>query len=126
MNEPIEEYKSKQVIVMRKDLNMRRGKQIAQGCHASLKVLLDNQKRWEEPAIKSWLEGLFAKICVSVNSETELLDVYEKALNLGIPCSLILDSGLTEFNGVPTLTCCAIGPWWREEIDVITGGLQLL
>lgn len=32
---------AKQVIVMRKDLNMRKGKMIAQGAHASLKVFLD-------------------------------------------------------------------------------------
>ena len=34
----------KQVIVMRTDLNMRKGKMIAQGAHASMKVLLDRIK----------------------------------------------------------------------------------
>lgn len=39
----------KQVIVMRKDLNMRRGKQIAQGAHASMAALLKffNKTRYE-------------------------------------------------------------------------------
>jgi PTH2 family peptidyl-tRNA hydrolase len=32
---------SKQVIVMRKALNMRKGKMIAQGAHASMKVILN-------------------------------------------------------------------------------------
>ena len=32
---------TKQVIVIRKDLNMRKGKMIAQGAHASMKVILD-------------------------------------------------------------------------------------
>lgn len=32
---------AKQVIVMRKDLGMRKGKMIAQGAHASLRVLLE-------------------------------------------------------------------------------------
>src|SRR5271157_6246907 len=33
-------YSVKQVIVMRKDLNMRKGKMIAQGAHASMKAIL--------------------------------------------------------------------------------------
>lgn len=32
---------AKQVIVMRKDLGMRKGKMIAQGAHAAMKALLD-------------------------------------------------------------------------------------
>ena len=35
------ERRAKQVIVMRKDLNMRKSKMIAQGAHGSMKVLLD-------------------------------------------------------------------------------------
>ena len=31
----------KQVIVLRKDLNMRKGKMVAQGAHASMKVFFD-------------------------------------------------------------------------------------
>jgi PTH2 family peptidyl-tRNA hydrolase len=44
----------------------------------------------------------FKKICVSVSSESELFDIYDKAKELNIPCALIRDAGLTEFNGVPT------------------------
>lgn len=44
---------SKQVIVMRKDLNMRKGKMIAQGAHASMKVLLDNMSDlYPAPGVK--------------------------------------------------------------------------
>lgn len=128
---------SKQVIVIRKDLNMRKGKMIAQGSHASMKAVLDlmvdkndkmtlhlGQPGYE--AMKDWIEGRFTKICVSVNSESELLDVYNKAKEKGLICSLITDAGLTEFNGVSTITCCAIGPVWSDEVDEITGGLSLL
>jgi PTH2 family peptidyl-tRNA hydrolase len=31
----------KQVIIIRKDLNMRKGKMIAQGAHASMKAIFD-------------------------------------------------------------------------------------
>jgi peptidyl-tRNA hydrolase, PTH2 family len=130
----------KQVIVMRTDLKMRKGKMVAQGAHASMKVILD---RWSESpskdpsinswtfstsqeAFKSWLEGRFTKICVRVESEEELDQVYNKAKEAGLPCALIIDSGLTEFHGIPTKTCCAIGPAQVEHIDPVTSHLKLL
>jgi len=153
----------KQVIIVRKDLNMRKGKMVAQGSHASLKTLLDvgsidrtttreggmdkiqvrrttlsiplseewdvqmyNTEQINRQAAIEWLEGRFTKVCVSVDSEQELLDIYEKAQQAGLLCSLIKDSGLTEFNGVPTLTCAAIGPAYPSEVDPITGHLKLL
>ena len=78
-----------------------------------------------------WLQGRFTKICVSVDSEAELLAIYQKAKDTGLLCSLIQDCGQTEFkdaegNPVPTYTCCAIGPAKSESIDSITGGLKLL
>lgn len=76
--------------------------------------------------IKDWIEGIFTKICVSVDSEEELLEIYNKAKDSGLMCSLIQDVGLTEFGGVPTYTCCAIGPNWDTEIDPITSHLKLL
>jgi PTH2 family peptidyl-tRNA hydrolase len=126
----------KQIIVIRKDLKMRKGKMIAQGAHASMKVLLDCQitsahggcERVYEfsSAINEWLNGQFTKICVSVNSEEELDALYSKAKELHIPCAMIVDAGKTEFNGVPTKTCIAIGPATADIIDRITGGLPLL
>src|SRR5574343_435379 len=105
---------SKQVIVVRKDLNMRKGKMIAQGSHASMKAILDLMSKDDNSmnlsfdagsAIKDWLEGRFTKICVSVNSESELDAIYNSAKERGLICSMIVDAGLTEFNGVPTKTC---------------------
>lgn len=125
--------KTKQVIVMRKDLNMRRGKMISQGAHSSLAVFTDllseSGGNWVidiPPAMEEWLKNSFTKITVYVNSEKELFDKYFEAKNNNIPCSLIQDSGKTEFNGIPTFTCCAIGPYYNEEIDKITGDLPLL
>lgn len=124
----------KQVIVMRKDLNMRKGKMIAQGAHASLRVILDAgrasdattyQIAMTEP-MAQWMTGRFAKVCVSVTSEAELDDIVAKARAAGVPCALIVDAGKTEFHGVPTKTCCAVGPAWVDEIDAITGALPLL
>lgn len=126
---------AKQVIVMRKDLGMRKGKMIAQGAHASLKVLLDAGAPEPggraftialDPALSAWLTGRFTKVCVSVNSEAELDAIVANARAAGVPCALIVDSGATEFHGVPTKTCCAVGPAWIDAVDAITGGLPLL
>lgn len=116
-------YDYKQVLVMRKDLNMRKGKLIAQGAHASLGVTLKNL---EHPDVKAWLAGRFAKIAVYVNSEEELLDIYKNARDSGLLTELITDAGFTEFNNVPTNTCIAVGPGKIEEINKITGHLPLL
>lgn len=137
------DYEVKQVIVMRKDLNMRKGKMIAQGAHASLGVILNMMDREEsvrfdgytpitrmtlnaDGYIRDWLIGRFAKIALSVDSEAELLEIYEKARSEGLPTVLITDAGFTEFKGVPTNTCIGIGPWHRDIIDKITGHLKLL
>jgi len=126
---------AKQVIVMRKDLGMRKGKMIAQGAHASLKVLVDAGALDAEhttfampltPAAAAWLGGRFTKVCVSVDSEAALEAIVEQARAAGVPCALIVDAGKTEFHGVPTKTCCAVGPAWSDEVDAITGGLALL
>ncbi len=126
---------------MRKDLNMRKGKMIAQGAHASVDALLSLFSEREESGkttytltygedspLAEWLGGMYAKICVYVNSEEELMGIYEHICreNPEIPVALIEDAGLTEFHGVPTKTCLGIGPWWSEEIDHFTGDLKLL
>ena len=131
--------KPKQVIVMRKDLGMRKGKMVAQGAHASLKVIFQQIYTFNlgkdgsieiypehGGPLEAWINGLFAKICVGVETEFELLKIYNEAFNAKLPCALILDSGLTEFGGVKTHTCCCIGPAWSEDIDKITGHLKLL
>ena len=139
----------KQVIVMRKDLNMRKGKMIAQGAHASMKILTDlilnieddleivipstDQKlkllgctlHPEDPLYK-WLIGDFTKIVVGCNSEEELLELQKKADESNILNALITDLGKTEFNKVNTNTCLAIGPDKSDKIDSITGHLKLL
>ena len=131
--------KTKQVIVIRKDLNMRKGKCVSQGSHASMGALLsmfkknrtrDESTKYElefndDTVLNDWLNGKFTKICVSVDSEEELMDIYNSVPDF-CPVVLITDAGLTEFNGIPTKTCLGIGPYISEEIDKITGHLKLL
>ena len=126
----------KQVIVVRKDLNMRKGKIAAQVAHASMKVILDKGHFQDKDqfiifdipkAMAEWMNyGPFTKIVVSVDSEHELFEIKAKADREGIPTALITDAGRTEFNGVPTNTCVAIGPDEVDKIDQITKDLKLL
>lgn len=135
----------KQVIIIRKDLHMRMGKVAVQVAHASMKVILDWMENkdlimgngkvvgFEKKLIflkgsplEQWLNGVFKKVCVYVNSEDELIKIYGSAIEKGIMCSLIEDVGLTEFHGIKTKTCVAIGPDYSDRIDEITGNLPLL
>jgi PTH2 family peptidyl-tRNA hydrolase len=123
----------KQIIVLRKDLNMRKGKMVAQGAHASLLAILSLGRRAPEGLVipldarlEAWLLEGVKKICVGVNSEAELLSLHEAAERAGIITSLIQDAGLTEFGGVPTYTALAVGPDTEDRVDAITGALPLL
>ena len=133
----------KQVIVIRKDLKMRRGKEIAQGAHASIAFLTSHLSKlggasklhpqdeklfacaFITQAESEWIQGNFRKICCIVNSEEELLALVGKAKAAQVTCELIQDSGLTEFGGTPTYTAAAFGPDYDENLDPITGELVL-
>lgn len=113
----------KQIIVMRRDLNMRKGKMISQGAHASVKATLENLSH---PNVLEWLSGRFTKIAVGVDSYDELMKVVDDAIREDIITAVIEDAGLTEFGGVATVTCAAIGPASDEDLKSITGHLKLL
>ena len=129
----------KQVLVLRKDLNMRKGKIGAQSSHASIGALFarelaqiedldgDNVRiSWEINKDQlNWFLNLSKKIVVYVNSEEDLLDIYNKSKQANLPCVIVKDAGLTEFGGVPTLTAVGIGPACDEDINPITGHLPL-
>lgn len=116
-------HEQKQVIVMRTDLNMRKGKMIAQGAHAAVMATF-NAGQLDDRVLR-WLMYGMKKITVQVGSEAELMEIADKALAAGLHCELVRDAGLTEFKE-PTYTCCAIGPNKSEDIDKITGELKLL
>lgn len=130
----------KQVIVIRRDLKMRRGKEIAQGAHAStawianriisrISIRLAPGTRSSTVPITEvehqWLTTGTRKICCIVNTEEELLALVEQARAAGVNCDLIQDAGTTEFGGVPTYTAAAFGPDTDENLDPLTGDLTL-
>jgi peptidyl-tRNA hydrolase, PTH2 family len=124
----------KQVIVIRKDLRMRRGKECAQAAHASMAFITrrlsfpgggPEARAVFSPAEITWLTTRFRKVTLQVDSEDELMSVYQEAADAGLVVHLITDAGLTEFGGEPTRTCLAIGPDYDSRIDAVTGELRL-
>lgn len=119
----------KQVIVIRRDLKMRRGKEIAQGSHASMAFITRELVQGRTPRLTVagwyWIDHSFRKVVCQVNSLDELLEVEAAAKKAGLIVSRITDQGRTEFNGVPTITCIAVGPDRDDVVDKITGHLKL-
>jgi len=125
----------KQVIVIRRDLKMRRGKEIAQGAHASSAWLahavadaLDGDGRATvvlDPAARVWLTTSWRKVTLQVQTEDDLLALHDAAVARGLRSHVIQDSGRTEFGGVPTRTALAIGPDLAALIDEVTGHLTI-
>lgn len=135
--------RAKQVIVIRRDLKMRRGKEIAQGAHASMMWLTKRFEDWVAfsaitsaqrtsgaratftDAEREWVADNFRKVTCQVPDEDALLDVVAQACRLEVMAYLVRDSGLTEFGGVETATAAAIGPAWEDDVDKVTGALSL-
>jgi PTH2 family peptidyl-tRNA hydrolase len=126
--------KVKQVLVIRKDLNMSKGKMVVQGAHASIAFLTNKMKDnlsnpealwWVNlsQAEKEWVYGTFFKVCVGVDSEKELLDIGYNAVMIGLSVKYIEET--TGFDK-PTVTCLAIGPDYSSKIDPVTKHLKLL
>lgn len=123
---------TKMVLIVRKDLKMRAGKVAAQCSHAAVGAILNFSRRMDDlisistnEALDHWLANSFRKIGLYVNSEEELFVVYDAARAAGLNVKLITDNGTTEFHGVPTVTCLAIGPDYDDRIDAVTGHLPL-
>jgi len=113
----------KQIIVVRKDLKLSKGKLATQVAHASLEAFLKTQKKFPNIA-KEWLKTGAKKIVLKIENEKELLKLYRKICKK-IPSALIRDAGLTQLKP-GTITCFASGPAKEELIDKYSKNLKLL
>lgn len=110
----------KQVIVIRKDLDLSAGKSAAQAAHASNWAT----RRADNELVSRWGENSDAKIVLGVNSEKKLRDLAQEARENDLPVSVVSDEGRTEIQE-GTTTAIAIGPDIESEIDKITSDLPL-
>jgi len=118
------EFRYKQVIVMRSDLKMGKGKIAAQAGHAAVSAAEEARKHCQK-WWKAWLDEGQCKIAVKVSSESDLLRLLDEARRAELPYALVSDRGLTQIEP-GTITCLAIGPALSTEVDRITGKLALL
>ena len=113
----------KQVIVVRTDLDMGKGKIAAQVGHAC--VLGAEHVRKSNPEwFTQWWNGQ-EKVVVKVSTLKELEEIKQGVIELGLPWSDVTDAGHTQIEP-GTTTCISVGPAPEEKIDKITGELSLL
>jgi len=110
----------KQVIVVNASVKMGRGKTCAQVAHASLEAFLKAGGKERE----RWRAGGAKKVVVKAPLE-ELLAIWRRAREMGLPAALVRDAGLTQVEP-GTITALAVGPAEEEKVDALTGHLKLL
>ena len=111
----------KQVILVRADLKLPKGKLAAQAAHASVDAVLKSDSK----LVKAWRDEGMAKIVVKVKDEKELIKYFQLAKDSDLTASLITGAGRTVI-APGTKTCVGIGPDEEEKINHITGELSLL
>ncbi|MFO7872844.1 MAG: peptidyl-tRNA hydrolase Pth2 [Candidatus Undinarchaeales archaeon] len=114
------EFKYKQAIVVRRDLNLSPGKLAVQVAHASEKAASHTDTK----ILNAWRKEGAKKAVLKAKSKEELFKLHEKARNSRLPTALIKDAGLTEIEP-GTVTALGLGPALASEIDQITGNLPL-
>lgn len=114
----------KQVIAVRSDIKMGKGKLAVQVAHAAVEgasIARSRNRAWYD----KWRGEGQAKVAVKANSLEELYGLKDEAEKLGLPIAIIEDRGLTQLEP-GTTTCLAIGPAPSKLIDEVTGNLKLL
>lgn len=111
----------KQVILIRQDLRLPKGKMAAQCAHASTEAALESNKK----KLKQWRRQGSKKVVLKVKHEAELLSFYRKARESRLKTILIRDAGKTVLEP-GTITALAIGPDAEKRIDKLTGKLKMV
>lgn len=145
----------KQIIIVRKDLNMSKGKMAAQVAHASMAFLTNAIKNCSnisrfEPSLyydcgffipkelyEDWICGSFTKVILEAKNKYQLEKIYTTCNELGLKedvdyfpikdnCYTELEPEEVDENGVGrTLTCVGFIPLKDETADKISKKYQL-
>jgi|SRR3989338_5441289 len=111
----------KQVILVREDLKLPKGKLAAQSSHASVDATLKSDRR----IIDLWKKEGAKKVVLKAKDEKELLKYKELAEGFGLKTALVADAGRTVLEP-GTITCLGIGPDLEEKIDKVSGKLKMM
>ena len=110
----------KQVILIRNDLKIPKGKACVQCSHASVEAVLGSSKE----KVMKWRKEGMKKVVLKVKDKEELMEYLKLARREKLKTALITDAGKTYFD-TRTTTCCAIGPDEEKKIDKATGSLKM-
>ncbi len=110
----------KQVILVRQDLKLPKGKLAVQVAHASVDCVLKTDRR----LVDAWRKEGGKKVVLKVADEKELVGFKRLADDCGMKNSLVADAGKTTVEP-GTVTCLGIGPDEDKRIDRITGSLKI-
>ncbi|MBE6503674.1 MAG: aminoacyl-tRNA hydrolase [Methanobrevibacter sp.] len=111
----------KQVMIVRTDLKMGKGKIAAQCCHGAIGAY----KKSPSNKIKKWENEAYAKVVLKVKTLEELNELKNLADKKGIANYLVVDAGKTQIP-TSTVTVLALGPDEDGILDELTGDLKLL
>ncbi|MEK6887101.1 MAG: peptidyl-tRNA hydrolase Pth2 [Nanoarchaeota archaeon] len=111
----------KQVIIVRQDLNLPKGKMAAQCAHAAVDAEIKSPRK----KVEEWLNEGMKKIVLKVKDLAELKKLERLARAEKLVVSVIVDAGLTTVEP-GTVTCMGIGPDEETKIDKITGKLKMV
>jgi len=111
----------KQVILVRMDLKLPKGKLAVQCAHASSEAALNSDK----DKVKEWRSIGAKKVILKVDDETQLIKYLQIAKDHGLKTVMITDAGKTVI-APGTKTCVGIGPDIEEKIDEVTGKLKMV
>ncbi len=113
----------KQVIILRKDLRMSKGKAAAQASHAAVAAAMKAYQEKHNDFVLWWRTGQ-RKIILGVDTEEELLEIETKLKTTGVIIVKIDDAGRTQLPP-NTTTALGIGPHAMKSVEEITSGLKL-
>jgi len=115
----------KQVIVVRKDIEMSAAKLAVQVAHASIGGFIECVESDERKTVmdKWYSDSYQKKVVLQVHDMNALEKLIELAHNLGYRLFQVRDAGKTELEP-DTLTCVGFAPMKNERIDILTGSLK--
>ena len=111
----------KQVILLRRDLKLPKGKAAVQCAHASVECVLKSDRR----LVDRWRQEGGKKVALRVSGRAELLKFKRLADRSCLKNSLITDAGKTVVRP-GTITCLGIGPDESKKIDLLTKELKMI
>lgn len=119
-------FKYTQYLVINSDVKeIKKGKLVAQGAHASIGAYRLAQKDDNYSAIlDNWFDEGQRKIALKA-TEKEILALYDRLIADGVIAYIVHDFGLTQIPA-DTLTCMAIGPDTISNIEQYVKDLKLL